>query len=115
MQLTASNQFGCSSVVYTTAVAGSFIDYYNINIPNVFTPNGDNENDAFWIETPGHLSQCLELNVFNRWGQLIFKSAGNVISWDGKTSTGEDVPEGTYMFTIVLKEYVYEGTVSLFR
>jgi gliding motility-associated-like protein len=115
MQLTASNQFGCSSVVDTTAVAGSFVDYYNIHIPNVFTPNGDNENDAFWIQTPGHLSQCLELNVFNRWGQLLFKSAGNVISWDGKTSTGQDVPEGTYLFTIVLKEYVYEGTVSLFR
>jgi gliding motility-associated-like protein len=115
MQLTASNQFGCSSIVDTAAIAGSFVDYYDIHIPNVFTPNGDNENDAFWIETPGHLSQCLELNVFNRWGQLIFKSAGNVISWDGKTSTGQDVPEGTYMFTIVLKEYVYEGTVSLFR
>ncbi len=115
MQLTASNQFGCSSVIDTMAVAGSFVDYYNIHIPNVFTPNGDQENDAFWIETPGQLSQCLELNVFNRWGQLIFKSAGNVISWDGKTSTGQDVPEGTYMFTIVLKEYVYEGTVSLFR
>ncbi len=115
IQLIASNNYGCESIMDTTALAGDFESYYDILIPNVFTPNGDGDNDQFWVQVPGHLPDCLELTVYNRWGQVMFKSAGSVIVWDGKTTNGEDAPEGTYMFTIEIKELRYNGTMMLFR
>ena len=50
-------------------------------IPNVFSPNGDNNNDFFVVEGTG-LSD-FNLRVFNRWGELVFNSEDQSISWDG--------------------------------
>ena len=58
-------------------------------IPNVFTPNGDTNNDLFKIEnlTPGNYSETL-LTIYNRWGEIVFMANDYGLNddwWDGKT------------------------------
>jgi gliding motility-associated-like protein len=113
--LEGTNDNGCFSGFTAVDLADSFNDYYSIRIPNVFTPNGDGENDVFSVEIPGKLASCLDLNIYNRWGQLIYKSYGNVVSWDGFTPDGTKVPDGSYFYTIDIKEKTYKGHINIFR
>jgi gliding motility-associated-like protein len=67
-------------------------------VPNVFTPNGDGHNDKWEIKYlesyPGST-----VEVYNRYGQLLFRSTGYSTPWDGKYK-GSDVPAGTYYYII---------------
>ena len=90
--LIASNQ-GCND----TAIVILDIKYtpMSYNIPNVFTPNNDGDNDYF------HLSLVnvaeVELLIFNRWGNLMAEIRDvNHPGWDGRMSTGGDASEGVY-------------------
>ena len=93
----------------------SFDDYFDIEIPNVFTPNGDNNNELFEVIVPGKINECVDFKVYNRWGQIMFLSSGNNVKWDGRTNVGEDVPTGTYFYTIQIKDYIYSGNLYLFK
>lgn len=115
VDLTLTTEFGCVTDSSFSIVLNDFNSFYGIHIPNVFTPNGDGQNDYFWVQVPGKLAECLDLKVYNRWGQLIFKSFAGITAWDGKNSDGDEVPNGTYMYTIEIKDFRYEGTVSIFR
>lgn len=53
------------------------------NLPNVFSPNNDNINDFFEPLIPYCFIESIELKVFNRWGQLVFKTNDISIKWDG--------------------------------
>jgi gliding motility-associated-like protein len=113
--LTVTNQFGCiDQTTYSLTTLG-FNDYFDIYIPNVFTPNGDGENDVYRVEVPGRIAECVTLSIYNRWGQLMFISTGNNIIWDGFTSAGIEVPNGTYFYTIEVSDKSFNGTISLFR
>ena len=65
--------------------------------PNSFTPNGDGENELFVIK--GNNIIDYEINIYNRWGELLFNSKDINISWDGKYNN-QVVPEGSYFYTI---------------
>ncbi len=82
-----------------------------IEIPNVFSPNGDNENELFIIDglTEG------DLFIYNRWGQLMYNSNGYQNNWDGRTSSGLEVPEGTYYYILQTPTQEYTGTITLIR
>ncbi len=54
---------------------------YEIYIPNCFTPNNDGLNDVFMVA--GYGIQEIELDIFDRWGQLIFHSLEMSDGWDG--------------------------------
>lgn len=91
-----------------------------LEIPNVFTPNGDGVNDVFSLQTT-NLTEITCL-IYDRWGVKmhdVTSEKGN-IAWDGKTFGNKDVPAGTYFYIIKakgkdLKEYEYKGTITLFR
>jgi len=91
-----------------------------LEVPNVFTPNGDNTNDIFFIKA-ANLSEITAL-IYDRWGNKIYElttEKGN-IAWDGKTQTGKEAPDGTYFYIITAKgkdgqNYDTKGTVSLYR
>jgi gliding motility-associated-like protein len=89
-----------------------------IVIPNIFSPNGDNINDLFFIINTGMSS--LNCTIFNRWGQLLYTIAAPNQSWDGKTPNGDSAPDGTYMYILQAqglngKTYKQNGTVTLIR
>lgn len=77
------------------------------NLPNVFTPNDDGANDLY-IPFPYCFVERIELQVFNRWGNLVFEATDPDINWDGKNLNGEDVAEGVYFYTC----RVFEQRVS---
>ena len=69
-----------------------------LDVPNVFTPNGDNVNDYFEVTTDG--STAYEFTVFTRTGTRIFHSLSTRIFWDGKSIGGKELPEGIYYYVI---------------
>ena len=89
--------------------------------PNTFTPDGDGLND-FWFPTisPGIDQEFFGVQIYNRWGELIFEAKDFHNAWDG-TYLGSKVPVGTYTYRIDYKEKQSEqreiivGHVSLIR
>ena len=67
-----------------------------IIIPNVFSPNGDGENDFFTIE--GILGTSNTVKIFNRWGQVVFEANQYRNQWDG-----DEVSDGTYFYEVVVQ------------
>jgi gliding motility-associated-like protein len=73
---------------------------------NAFSPNGDGKNDCFspamQLATPPQdiaFVSCSDLKVFNRWGEILFDSVlENNVCWNGKSSSGETLPEGVYFY-----------------
>ncbi len=81
--------------------------FKNPQIPNIFTPNNDDVNDVWQIKFPyGYALQDLE--IYNRWGTLIyernnleFKINGYTkIGWDGRTTSGEECSAGVYFYVM---------------
>jgi gliding motility-associated-like protein len=67
-------------------------------VPNTFTPNGDGINDTWVIEKLNTYPGC-RVQVFNRYGQVVFESYGYPQPWNG-TMAGKPVPFGTYYYII---------------
>lgn len=113
--LTVRDQYNCiNSKTYNGQSLG-FDDYFNIKRPNVFTPDGDGLNDIFFIDVPGKIYECTDLVIYNRWGQIQFISTGNNLRWDGRNNVGNIVSNGTYFYTLSVKDKSYNGSVSLYR
>jgi gliding motility-associated-like protein len=75
-----------------------------INIPNVFTPNGDGINDIYQLT--GQNIEVVEFWIADRWGKIMFQGASLTATWDGKFK-GNDVPDGVYFIGLHYK-YVDE-------
>ena len=78
---------------------------YNLSlfVPNAFTPNGDGNNDLFRVKAKG--VALYRLQVYNRWGQLIFQTNNMAQGWDGRYK-GQLQPFGTYVYFV---QYAYYG------
>jgi gliding motility-associated-like protein len=73
------------------------LDYY-LEVPNVFTPNGDELNDTFFPKF--RFIRNLQLQVMNLWGELIYRSEGQGdLGWDGLVS-GQKAPGGVYVYKL---------------
>ncbi|WP_461449130.1 gliding motility-associated C-terminal domain-containing protein [Mucilaginibacter sp.] len=75
--------------------------YKKITIPNTFSPNGDGINDYWEIDALITYPQSI-LQVFDRYGQQVFRSEGYSTPWDGRYN-GQPVPAGTYYYVLDLK------------
>lgn len=91
-----------------------------LEVPNVFTPNGDGNNDVFFVRMAN--LTAMKISIFDRWGNLVYEienTTGNV-EWDGKNQYGKESAEGTYFYIMTAsgkdgKSYDTKGTISLFR
>ena len=87
---------GCTAIDSVIVRRNCYID-----VPNVFTPNGDGLNDYFFPRQ--YLSMGLttfKMDIYNRWGQLVFNTASiEGQGWDGKLN-GTLQPEGVYVYRI---------------
>lgn len=79
------------SVSVTITVTSNFVLY----IPNSFTPNGDEVNNTWGAVADGIELSQFSLSVFNRWGELLWKTNNPLDVWDA-TYHNLPVPEGTY-------------------
>jgi gliding motility-associated-like protein len=116
ISLLAVNQWGCRD---STTQYIFVIDTFIIFIPNAFSPNYDGINDEFKVGGLG--IRNLEMTIYNRWGEKLYyrNEPGNSFSWDG-TYLGEQVQEGSYMFTIMARDsrnrpYFFKGMVTVLR
>lgn len=118
--LKAFDRFGCEDTACKTVIPVS-----RIVIPNVFTPNGDDRNDAFDIDIEGQT--LYDLVIYNRWGNIVFEGkkdglANDGINWNGREdNTGSACPDGVYFFIFKYKfagsdeKFDAHGTVTLLR
>ncbi len=87
-------------------------------IPTAFTPNNDHLNDCFGAKR-WPLTSSFELNVYNRAGQMLFRSTNITECWDG-TFNGIAQPMGTYIYSVkattdVCGQITKKGTIVLIR
>ena len=71
-------------------------------IPNVFTPNGDDINDRLIAKTSG-LVEVVDFKIFNRNGQVLFQTTDPRLNWDG-TYKGRIVSPGVYFYQCDVSE-----------
>lgn len=109
----------CQSYFYIDSASLIYLhEVPPIQVPNVFTPNGDGENDYLTL-IEGE-DQIDEFTIINRWGNEVYYSKNSLISWDGK-SDNQDVSDGVYFYIIKPKIYneqrkkQYQGMVHLIR
>lgn len=87
------------------------------NVPTVFTPNHDGDNDQFIIPNLHETYPDCKVTVINRWGSKVFESTGYAEPWDG-TFKGDDLPFGTYFYEIVSPNDDFKaikGSISIIR
>lgn len=78
--------------------------------PNVFTPNGDSDNDYFMAITPFSYIESIDLKIYNRWGQLVYESKNPFFQWDGtRLDNKESVPAGVYYYTCIINSIRLSG------
>ena len=106
---------GCSSEITKTVQIHPEHTFF---IPDAFSPNGDGLNDVFLAR--GTRVFSFEMQVFDRWGGIIFETSDIDLGWDGTNSFGEVLNEGIYLYHIVLYDvnerlWVYSGELNLMR
>jgi gliding motility-associated-like protein len=121
--------------VYTIEVSnacGTFGDSFALHIdedlcnctafvPNIFSPNGDGTNDEFEIITECTPAQY-DLQVFDRWGELMFQSSDPSLHWPGLSPIGRPCAAGVYYYVLSYESIIptegtkrMKGTVTLLR
>jgi len=110
--VTVNDKNGCPDTVSVIIKVKETTTFY---IPNAFTPNDDGLNDVFTPQGTNVDSTHFEMNIFDRWGNLIFHTTkwlgNNAEPWNGTLNnrgTINDVIMDTYVYKIIMKEI--EGT-----
>lgn len=103
--VTALDRIGNESA-YSNVFCIDNCPYYIL--PNTFTPNGDGKNDVFHPFLPYRFVPKIQMRIFNRWGEEVFRTEDPFIGWDGNDSNGKPVSEGVYLYA----GYYYEQRLS---
>jgi gliding motility-associated-like protein len=89
-------------------------------VPNAFTPNADGVNDMYEVFGNKKALKFIEFMVFNRWGEMIYKSNDIDFTWDGKYK-GDFVGMGVYTYQLHVtfmdgySDRDYRGTITVIR
>lgn len=97
----------------------------DIYIPNAFSPNQDGINDTFFPNAGFEVVAIQSLQVFDRWGGLLFNQEGRMspnepeIGWDG-TTQGKPADTGIYLYSMTVEfidgeVVLYSGEINLLR
>ncbi len=97
---------------------------FRLFIPNAFTPDNDGVNDSFLPLGQGYAAHQYEFIVFNRWGEVVFKTNDPNEPWVGQNNQiGGDhfVVDGVYMYSVTALGYhdisseTYRGSITIVR
>lgn len=112
-----TNEFGCKD----TARSELYIEPFTLYAPNTFTPDGDEFNNVFLpvVYLP---VEKWKLEIFNRWGEIIFESRDVNYGWDGTGQNGRLAQDGSYLWKLtyvscepINSERVATGHITLIR
>ena len=103
-----TDSYGCTDTL--TVIVESMTQ---LIIPSALTPNSDGFNDV-WDIIGLHNYPNMQLQIFDRWGQLIYEQKGQYTDWDG-TYNGRRVPVADYFYVITLgtEGEPHKGTVTV--
>lgn len=103
---------GCIDSISYPYIVDSIPGQNKLIIPNVFSPNGDGVNDMLVFKNLNEFENVLQ--VYNRWGTLIFRQENYKNDWNG-----DDLSEGTYYYVldakIIDEHQTYKGYITLMR
>ncbi len=119
--LMVQNQTGCyDTVVHPLIIEAEFVLF----TPNTFTPDGDGNNEFFFPKGIGIEEETFSFYIYDRWGDMVFKSEGsftNVIGWDGIANNGKETSQQDVFVWLIRTEdqngnaHEYVGHVTLLR
>ena len=118
VSLLVSNSLGCTDDIIKKVTVEENIELF---IPNTFTPNGDGVNDFFLPQGTGLNWDTFEMYVFDRWGNLIYKTNDINKPWNGKANGGNLLAQiDTYEWKVKVygndgEKRIYVGHVNLVR
>jgi gliding motility-associated-like protein len=115
--LVVENALGCQDTICQYV---NVVSEFSIYVPNAFSPNEDGDNDYFHPVLNGPAPEDFILNVFDRWGALVFVTTDYLAKWDG-SYRGSQAQQDIYVWKISYREAgndklnVIRGHVSLLR
>lgn len=119
IRLTITDANGCTDFIEGEIIIRNIFQYY---LPNTFTPNNDGLNDVVMMVGSDIDENRFKLEVFNRWGDIVFSTTNPETAWTGNTYNGAYYcPEGVYNWTAVLvskstgERYEIQGHLNLIR
>jgi gliding motility-associated-like protein len=105
---------GCTSDPSSLEVKiNNIFNFNDFEFPNIITPNGDGLNDELDVESHYHTCLPYTLQLFNRWGNLIFEQTYGGEKFKGLTSNGEKVNPGVYFYRLVFKDGEKNGFIHV--
>lgn len=109
--VTVTDANGC-----TTSDSVTLREPVGIDMPTGFSPNMDGKNDAFVIEGLDAFKDN-KLEIYNRWGNLVYDAVNYNNQWRGTSNTGENLPDGTYFVILNVNDgqIILTGFVDLRR
>lgn len=116
IRLITNTQYNCADTSYQTIVVEPDFMLY---IPSAFTPNEDGVNDTFIPK--GMFFTEFEMLIFDRWGNLVYRTDTINKPWNGKVNNGDEYAQkDVYVYVIKAtdlkrEEHTYRGTVTLIR
>ncbi|MCC6815227.1 MAG: gliding motility-associated C-terminal domain-containing protein [Saprospiraceae bacterium] len=101
IRLIVNDRFLCTDTLDTQVFV---FKNYSLYMPNAFTPNGDGNNEVFGPVGQFDGLNYYELNIYDRWGSLLFSSTKPEEMWNGKVMDSDKlVPSGTYVYILKYK------------
>ena len=112
------DQFGCGDTVSKLVRISNIAAEVTQLIPNMITPNNDGKNDIWRLDFIDVFFPEAEIEIYSRWGELLYRSVGYSNAWDGSYK-GNPLPVGAYFYTIKLNDVnntqTYKGTVTILK
>ncbi len=119
VELIVSNSNGCTDTIVGTITV---IENYTLFVPNSFSPDGNEFNNVFKVSGYGIDLFSFRLEIYNRWGEIIFVSNDPEVGWDGTYGDSRKMaPIGAYTYKLNYKlknqeqPNVISGHVNLIR
>jgi gliding motility-associated-like protein len=110
VQLLLTDRDGCT---YETATSTYTILKPILDVPNVFTPNGDGIADEWSVLNTNN--RPIKVGVFDRVGRLWYRVQNQPILWNGQDANGIPAPEGVYFYVIETDGRMLKGNFTLIR
>jgi gliding motility-associated-like protein len=116
--LTVTDTNGCQDTTYLNF---DLIEDFSVYVPNTITLDGDGLNEGFLpVFSNVDLLKGYEIQIFNRWGQLVWQSEQPAEAWYGRYKDNKDVQLGTYTWKIKYTDNLtvtrtIVGTVNVIR
>lgn len=116
VRLIAESFGGCMDTVEHPVVVNP---EFTVFIPTAFTPDGDGLNEIFYVY--GTEITSFKMQMFDRWGNMIFQSEDLYEGWDGRVYGGTDIAQqDVYVYKVFIKDFEgkshkYTGSVTLLK